>query len=65
MTTDTYMTTESTSKVHGQWPVKYAVGNIKDREKSVYRLSPQLYMLTPLLFCRLKGSSCIYTGHSS
>ncbi len=24
------MTTESTSKVHGHWPVKYAVANIKD-----------------------------------
>ncbi len=43
MTTDTYMTTESTSKVHGHWPVKYAVDNIKDREISVYRLSPQWY----------------------
>ena len=31
MTIDTYMTTESTSKVHGHWPVKYAVANIKDR----------------------------------
>ncbi len=38
---------------------------IKDRERSVYRLSPQWYMLTPLLFCKLKGSSFIYTGHSS
>ncbi len=49
MTTDRYMTNESTSKVHGHWPVKYAVGNIKDRERSVYRLSQQWYMLTPLL----------------
>ncbi len=24
MITDTYMTNESTSKVHGHWPVKYA-----------------------------------------
>ena len=40
MTTDSYMTTESTSKVHGHWPVKYAVANIKDRGKSIYRLSP-------------------------
>ncbi len=63
--TDTFMTTESTSKVNGHWPVKYAVANIKDRGRSVYRLSPQWYMLIPLLFCRLKGSSCIYTGHSS
>ncbi len=55
MTTDTYMTNESTSKVHGHWPVKYPVGNIKDRERSVYRLSPQWYMLTPLLFCKLGG----------
>ena len=36
MTTDTYMTTESISKIHGHWPVKYAVGNIKDKERSVY-----------------------------
>ncbi len=34
-------------------------------ERLLYRLSPQWYMLTPLLFCKLKGSSCIYTGHSS
>ncbi len=48
------MTKESTSKVHGHWPVKYAVANIKDRERSVYRLSPQWYMLTPLLLFKLK-----------
>ncbi len=29
MTTDTYMTSESTSKVHDHWPVKYAVANVE------------------------------------
>ncbi len=34
MTSDTYMTAESTSKVHGHWPVKYAVANIQDIEEN-------------------------------
>ncbi len=33
MATDRYITTESTSKVHGHWSVKYAVANIQDRGK--------------------------------
>ncbi len=50
MTTNTYMTTESTSKVHGHWPVKYAVANIQDRGRWSYMLSPQCYMLSPPVF---------------
>ncbi len=44
MTTDTYMATESTSKVKGHWPVKYAVVNIKDRVRCVLHAeSPVLH----------------------
>ena len=39
------MTTESTSKVHGDWVVKYAVANIKDTGRLV--LNAECYILSP------------------
>ncbi len=63
MTTDTYMTTESTSKVHGHWPANYAVANINDSrgtwvlhaESSVHSEDWSSFTNFPLLTLRQDG----------